>query len=116
MYRQKIKKTAESLGYTDVETAHVEAYMRLQFGTLDHLGGQDWIDEVRIACECALEASTEESDWLAESYGLLRAHHDDRLAAATRECEVCGVTYYREDERPHLCSDVCERERAEGRG
>ena len=69
-YQVKIADTLFRLNYNGVTAAVAEAWMRLEHGTLDHLGGRRWVEEVRIAAECAIAATNEQNSRLAESYGL----------------------------------------------
>lgn len=57
-------------GFTSHDPRHVEAWMRLQHGTLDQLSPADFDSEVCIANACIAEAGTAESEALARSYGL----------------------------------------------
>jgi len=61
-------RAIESL--TTSDPRHVEAWMRLEFGTLDHLTAERFESEVCIANACIAEAGIEESEALAVSYGL----------------------------------------------
>ena len=72
IYQQMIKETLAKMGRVDaMKDAHVvEAWMRLEHGTLDALGGARWTRAVREAIECYDTASIEESEGLAKSYGL----------------------------------------------
>jgi hypothetical protein len=54
----------------DTDPAHVEAWMRLEYGTLDGLGPARFAAEVITALECIEHAGLDESDKLARSYGL----------------------------------------------
>jgi hypothetical protein len=49
---------------------HIEAWLRLQFGTLDHLTPHQFAAEAWIAAECVDEGGVEHSENLAKSYGL----------------------------------------------
>jgi hypothetical protein len=49
---------------------HVEAYMRLEHGTLDRLSPQQFRAEVALAVACIAEGGTEAAEKLAKSYGL----------------------------------------------
>lgn len=62
--------------YTQIEALtphdprHVEAWMRLEHGTLDHLDAARFESEVCIANACIGMSGTEESEALARSYNL----------------------------------------------
>lgn len=49
---------------------HVEAFMRLEYGTLDHLSREAFTRQVRIAEGCILEAGTRAAEDLCRSYGM----------------------------------------------
>jgi hypothetical protein len=49
---------------------HVEAWLRIEHGTLDHLSRDRFKEEVAIALECIAAATPEQSEQLAMSYGL----------------------------------------------
>lgn len=64
MYSTTIKKLAP--GY---DPRHVEAWMRLENGTLGGLSPDHFKSEVKIATMC-VDAAPERSEKLAKSYGL----------------------------------------------
>lgn len=64
MYRTRI----ETL--TAHDPRHIEAWMRLEHGTLDHLDAARFESEVCTANACVTEAGKDESEALALSYGL----------------------------------------------
>lgn len=49
---------------------HIEAFLRLQYGTLDHLDRDTFREEAKIASECADVGGLEAAEDLAISYGL----------------------------------------------
>lgn len=53
----------------DLDPRHVEAYMRLQYGTLDHLDRATFDREARTCAE-AVRLAPSEAEELAKSYGL----------------------------------------------
>lgn len=63
-YAERIKSLSAN------DPRHVESWMRLKFGTLDHLTPAEFESEVCIANACIAEAGVEESENLAVSYGL----------------------------------------------
>jgi hypothetical protein len=74
---QVISDKGEEMSYQDriapltsYDPRHVEGWMRLSFGTLDHLGAAEFESEVCLANACISEAGTQESEALAVSYGL----------------------------------------------
>lgn len=71
-YQQPIEETARRLGRAHVDARRVEAWMRLEHGCLDHLGGHRWDEAVRIALDCADAADWHLNEELVRSYGLHR--------------------------------------------
>lgn len=57
-------------GLTSHDPALVEAWMRLEHGTLDHLTPAQFESEVCMANVCIAEASPAQNAALARSYGL----------------------------------------------
>jgi hypothetical protein len=55
---------------TKHDPRHIEAFMRVEFGTLDHLPADRFRDEVRIAAQCVDEGGVEMAEQIAKSYGL----------------------------------------------
>lgn len=70
MYEEMIREALARVGLIGVEPRHVEAWMRLEHGTLDALGEPQFQEEVEIAAMCVKEAGAERSEGLAKSYGL----------------------------------------------
>ena len=64
-YADRIRALAP--GY---DTRHIEAYMRLQFSTLDHLDAQTFAHEVGIAVGCIEVGGVDMAERNARSYGL----------------------------------------------
>lgn len=73
LYAARITDTLASLGLVGVDPALVEAWMRLEHGTLDHLAGRAWTAEVVTAAECVRIAEPEDTRALAASYNLVPA-------------------------------------------
>ncbi len=67
MYTEIIQRT---LSVTAERARLVEAYLRLQYGTLDRLSRADIRREYRHGISGAIDADVEGSIRLAESYGL----------------------------------------------
>ena len=65
MYQQLIQELAP--GH---DARHIEAFMRLEFGTLDHLSREKFAREVRMAEACIDEGGEDMAEGLAKSYGL----------------------------------------------
>ena len=68
-YQKTINEIQEMFGYND-DPRHIEAYMRLQYGVLDHLSINDFRDEVEICHLCIKDGGINSAERLAESYGL----------------------------------------------
>lgn len=64
-----VTRDLEALGITGIDVRHVEAYMRLAYGTLDAIGPELWRMEVRLAVELIRQDPAGAED-LARSYGL----------------------------------------------
>ena len=64
-YADLIREVVPSL-----DPRHIEAYMRLEYGTLDHLDRLRFTREARIAAECVRVGGAEDAESLARSYGL----------------------------------------------
>lgn len=70
MYRGIIVEELTKLGRVEVDPRHVEAYMRCQHRTLDHLSRKAFNREVKIALGGIDQDGTETAESLAQSYGL----------------------------------------------
>lgn len=73
MYRDRIKETLARQGKAEIDPRWVEAWMRLEYGTLDHLGERIWTREVKVAAQC-VEHSTPRSmsPWRGRKSALAR--------------------------------------------
>lgn len=69
-YRGYQERIQTIIGGADVDPRHIEAYMRLKYGVLDHLGPAEFREEVHVGIACVLVGGREEAEWLAQSYGL----------------------------------------------
>jgi hypothetical protein len=70
-YAQPIRETLAKIGRIGAADArHVEAWMRLERGTLDALSPSQFRDEVKIALQCIEAGPLADSESLAQSYGL----------------------------------------------
>jgi hypothetical protein len=67
MYRDRIRATLARQGKAEIDPRWVEAWMRLEYGTLDHLGGRTWTREVKVAAQCVEAATAEQNEELARS-------------------------------------------------
>lgn len=70
MYAATIADLLRARRRTDIPPACIEGWMRLQYGTLDHLDAATFVEEVMIAIHCHDEAGVERSTNNARSYGL----------------------------------------------
>lgn len=69
-YAQMIREEMARLGRVGAhDPALVEGWMRVEYGTLDHLSPSKFRSEVKIALGCC-DADPQASRELAESYGL----------------------------------------------
>lgn len=64
------REIAESGLSGKCDPRHIEAWMRVEHSTLDHLTRGEFLKEIRFAAECINECGVEESEGLAQSYGL----------------------------------------------
>lgn len=65
MYRDRITQLAPTY-----DPRHIEAFMRSEHGTLDHLSPDTFAAEVAIAVMCIEDGGMEFGERLAKSYGL----------------------------------------------
>lgn len=71
MYQQMIREEMAAMGFVGaMDPRHVEAYMRVEYGTLDHLSHADFRREIGIALGCQREAGPEHGEMVARSVGL----------------------------------------------
>ena len=54
----------------DYDPRHVEAFMRVEHGTLDHLPPSRFRAEVKLACACIDEGGHDFADKVAASFGM----------------------------------------------
>jgi hypothetical protein len=69
-YGRIIAELAPQDAPADLDARHIEAFMRLQYGTLDHLDRATFRREIKIALACIAEGGNDDAEALAESYGL----------------------------------------------
>lgn len=67
MYSDTIRECLAGRSY---DPRHIEAYMRLQFSTLDHLDLPTFAHEVEIGALCVDADGIANSESLAQSFGL----------------------------------------------
>ena len=64
-YTDRIKAIAPSY-----DPRHIEAFMRSEYGTLDHLSPAKFLNEVHLAIECIDAEGKQFAEKLAKSYGM----------------------------------------------
>mgnify|MGYP000845347003 CR=1 FL=1 len=70
-YQQAIREDMARLGRIGAaDPRHIEAWMRLERGTLDALSPSQFRDEVKIALTCIEAGPLADSEALAQSMGL----------------------------------------------
>lgn len=69
-YEYSVNEQLKNLNRGDVEARHVEAYMRLKYGTLDSLGYEEFRKEVKLCVKAIDAEGKKEAETLAQSYGL----------------------------------------------
>ena len=70
MYQRRIASHLATSGYVGrYDPRHVEAWMRLEHDTLDHLTRRQFEHEIGVARVC-IDADRDGSEALAQSYGL----------------------------------------------
>lgn len=82
----------------DYDPRHIEAYMRVEHGTLDHLDARRFADEAHIAARCVEIGGVEKAEELAGTYGLLPPATQEtmpwRVETFGRDC-YGNITGYR---------------------
>lgn len=63
-YQERMRSIAPAY-----DPRHIEAYMRLQYGVLDHLSPHRFAAEVALSCAC-IDEDKDAAERLARSYGL----------------------------------------------
>jgi hypothetical protein len=69
-YPNLIRECLAQAGRIGTDPRHVEAWMRLEHGTLDALSRKEFAREVEIAAQCVEAAGAADSEALAASLGL----------------------------------------------
>jgi hypothetical protein len=70
-YQRLIREDLAAIGeIAAADPRHIEAWMRLEHGTLDALSPAGFRSEVKTALACVREAGTAESERLAASLGV----------------------------------------------
>ena len=69
-YQKMIREVLARSGKVGVNPRHVEAWMRVEYPTLDAMSAGRFVDEVIVAADCVAHAGPAESEALAASFGL----------------------------------------------
>jgi len=69
-YYDVIARQLKKLGRTDIDPRHIEAYMKIQYRTLDHFSDDDFFNETKICMVCVLIEGNEKAELLAQSMGI----------------------------------------------
>jgi len=69
-YHNVIIKQLQKLKRTDIDPRHIEAFMRVQYGSLDALSDRDFFKEAKICIMCVDEVGKKEAEETARSFGL----------------------------------------------
>jgi hypothetical protein len=69
IYKSIIERLARDID-VDVDPRHVEGYMRLQYGTLDHLSAETFKEEIYLSQELIKAEGIAAAESCARSYGL----------------------------------------------
>lgn len=64
------QNTIREISCGEDDPRHIEAYMRLQYGTLNHLSRQQVVEEIEICRACIAEGGVERAERCAQSFGL----------------------------------------------
>ena len=67
-YTERIRNVAAEIGFVGYDPQQIEAFMRVEHGTLDGLSAPRFRDEVGIACAC-IDADPAMAERVARSYG-----------------------------------------------
>lgn len=71
IYADFIRQAMRAIGKPDAANPrHIEAYMRLEYASLDHLGLDGFKYETSVALECIEYDGTEKAERIARSLGL----------------------------------------------
>jgi|PersoiStandDraft_1058852.scaffolds.fasta_scaffold07149_4 hypothetical protein len=69
-YQTMVRETLRKIGRRGIDPRHVEAFMRNEYGTLDHLGGLIWYRAVAEAADCVEAGGAVFAEQLADAIGL----------------------------------------------
>lgn len=69
-YQQRIAERLAVTGRLGIDPRHIEAFMRLEYGTLDHLSAAAFDREIATGVECVETCGSDEAEALASSFGL----------------------------------------------
>ena len=71
MYHEMIRNELAKQGFIGkYDPRHIEAYMRLENSTLDHLSGRQFAREVALCVACVDEGGTDAAERNARSFGI----------------------------------------------
>lgn len=70
MYKERIELTLKVLGRPEVDPGHIEAWMRMDHGTLDGLSPRDFRQAVKVGVEAVDQCGEKLSQEVASTYGL----------------------------------------------
>jgi hypothetical protein len=70
MYQNMIAEILARHGRTGYDPRHIEAFMRLEHGTLDAMSHEQFEREVEASRICVKSVSYEASEHLAKSFGI----------------------------------------------
>lgn len=70
LHQRDIAAILATMNRTDIDARWIEAGMRCQYGTLDHLDAVTFREEVEIGVMCVDEGGIENAELTAQSYGM----------------------------------------------
>lgn len=72
IYSKLIKEILEKKGFgcMEFDPRHIEAFIRMQYGTPDHLSRAAFENEVSVGIGCIMEGGVEFAEQMAVSQGL----------------------------------------------
>lgn len=70
-YQEQIRDELTRKGYVGMyDPRHIEAFMRLQYSTLDHLSKQIFNKEIELCRQCVNIGGSDNAEFCAQSFGL----------------------------------------------
>ena len=70
IYQQFIREESAKMGFIGYDPRHIEAYIRLQYSTLDGLSRPEFLREIKIGIDCIKADGKENAEKCAVSFGL----------------------------------------------